>query len=70
MTEPSASLRGVFRCPLCGSPHFRTDLLRSIGECKGQLIERGSLHDYTGCIFTWPRSDDALYFERVGDGPT
>jgi len=65
MSESVApSVAGVFRCPLCGSEYFATDNQRATGHCKGLLLKRGNFHDYSGCTFTWPRANDAFYFDR------
>lgn len=70
-------MNSQFTCPVCGSHFFgtthpnvpgvdlRSPIEQLIGYCKGNemLSPKGNRlkGNYTGCTFTWPRSDDAKY---------
>lgn len=45
-----------FKCPLCGSPFFKTisayDAKPMTRQCRGTLV-RGPDERYRGCSYTW-----------------
>lgn len=63
-----------FTCPGCGGHYFSSSLddgedaqnrdAKWTGRCKGASL--GWKRGYTRCSFTWPRTDDRLYFRGTG----